>query len=292
MRESNPFPKEETLTIVESRPRKARMPAIVRSVCIRPDPKDWKAKPRLNDIDAVMARLPPDTVELIDIDYNCSLAHLPSLDRQRHIRYVHIGARKLRDYSPLFTLPRLERLFLVSVPLTSLSAFQSRPLKSVRLIRGRVTHVDVSAPFVFLQNCTQLTTFGNVSIAILILQSCRRVDLASLAMVRRLRHLRLLAPGPLPSTAPLLGCKSLESLVITATPLGKTDLRVLGTMPNLKWLFLTVGDARVAELAEVLPRVMVTNGDVCFRATTPLPPQQYYREVEAAKFALVGEQPP
>jgi hypothetical protein len=67
----------------------------------------------------------------------------------------HFGAHKLRDYSPLFALTRLERLFLVSVPLTSLSAFQSRPLKSVRLIRGRVTHVDVSAPFVFLQNSTQ-----------------------------------------------------------------------------------------------------------------------------------------
>jgi hypothetical protein len=235
-----------------------------------------------------MARLPPDTVELIDMDYNCGLPRLPSLDRQSHIRYVHLGAHKLRDHSPLFALTRLERLFLVSVPLTSLSAFQSRPLKSVRLIRGRVTHMDVSAPFVFLQNCTQLTTFGNVSIANLILESCRRVDLTSLTMVRTLRQLRLLAPGPLPSTAPLLGCKSLESLVITATPLGKTDFRVLGTMPNLKWLFLTVSDARVAELAEVLPRVTVTNGNECLRATTPLPPHQYYREMEAARVSLVG----
>lgn len=80
--------------------------------------------------------------------------------------------------------------------------------------------------------------------------------------------------------------------MITATPLGKTDLRLLGTMPSLKWLFLTVGDARVVELAKVLPRVMVTNGDVCFHATTPLPPQQYYREVEAAKFSFAREQPP
>jgi hypothetical protein len=92
MREANPFPKEETLTIIESRPRKARIPAIVRAVCIRPDPKDWKAKPRLDDVDAVMARLPPDTVELIDIDYNGGLSRLPSLDRQSHIRYVHLGA--------------------------------------------------------------------------------------------------------------------------------------------------------------------------------------------------------
>jgi len=288
MREPNPFPKEETLTIIETCPRKARIPATTRAVCIRPDPKDWKAKPRPDDIDAVMARLPPDTVELIDIDYDCRLSRLPCLDRQEQIRYVHLGAHKLRDYSPLLTLTRLERLFLVSVPLTNLSAFQKRPLKSVRLIRGRVTHMDVSAPFVFLQSCTQLTTFDNVSIANLILESCRRVELASLARVRGLRELHLLAPAPLPSAAPLLGCNSLESLVLTATPLGKTDLAVLGALPSLKWLFLTVGDARVAELAEVLPRVMVTNGDVCFRATRPLPPQQYYREVEAANFSLAG----
>ena len=288
MREANPFATEETLTIIESRPRKARIPATVRAICIRPDPKDWKAKPRLDEIDAVMARLPPDTIELIDIDYDCRLPRLPCLNRQRQIRYVHLGAHQLRDYSPLFTLTRLERLFLVSAPLTGLTAFQNRPLKSVRLIRGHVVHVDVSAPSYFLQNCTQLTTFGNVSIVNLVLQSCRRVDLASLARVRGLRQLHLLAPGPLASTAPLLGCKSLEFLVVTATPLRKTDLRVLGTMPSLKWLFLTVGDARVVELAEVLPRVMVTNGDVCFHATTPLPPQQYYREVEAAKFSFVG----
>ena len=288
MREANPFPKEETLTIIETCPRKARIPATARAVCIRPDQKDWKARPRPDEIDAVMARLPPDTVELIDIDYNCRLARLPCLDRQRQVRYVHLGARKLRDYSPLFTLTRLERLFLVSVPLTNLSAFQKRPLKSVRLIRGRVTHVDVSAPFVFLQSCAQLMTFGNVSIADLILESCRRVELASLARVGGLRDLHLLAPGPLPSAVPLLGCKSLESLVLTATPLGKTDLAVLGDLPSLKWVFLGVGDARVAELAKVLPRVMITNGDVCFRATRPLPPQQYYQEMEATKSSLVG----
>lgn len=125
MRESNPFAKEETLTIIETRPRKRHIPAIVRAVCIRPAPMDWKAKPRLDDIDAVLARLPPDTVELIDIDYDCRLPRLPCLNRQKQIRYVHLGAHNLRDYSPLFTLARLERLFLVSVPLTSLSAFQS-----------------------------------------------------------------------------------------------------------------------------------------------------------------------
>src|SRR5262249_13676696 len=121
-----------------------------------------------------------------------------------------------------------------------------------------------------------------------ILESCRRVELASLARVRGLRELHLLAPGPLPSAAPLLGCKSLESLVLTATPLGKTDLGVLDALPSLKWVFLGVGDARVAEVAKVLPRVMVTNGEVCFRATRPLPPEQYYREVEAARSSLVG----
>jgi hypothetical protein len=141
MREPNPFAKEETLTIIETRPRKARIPTTVRAVCIRPDPKDWKAKPRLDDIDAVMARLPPGTVELLDVDYNCRLTRLPSLDRQSHIRYVHLGAHKLRDCSTLFTLTRLERLLLVSVPFTSLSAFQNRSLKYVRLIRGRnATH--------------------------------------------------------------------------------------------------------------------------------------------------------
>src|SRR5262245_51689803 len=186
MRESNPFAKEETLTIIETCPRQVRIPAIVRAVCIRPDPKDWKAKPRPDEIDAVMDRLPPDTVELVDIDYEC---RLPRLSRQRQVRYINLGARKLRDYSPLFTLTRLEHVFLISAPLTSLSAFQNRPLKSVRLIRGHVAHVDVSAAFVFLQNCTQLTAFRNVSIANLIVQCFRRIYLALLCRVQWLRQL-------------------------------------------------------------------------------------------------------
>jgi hypothetical protein len=209
---------------------------------------------------------------------------MPSLESQGNIRYAHIGAHKLRDYSPLFGLTRLERLFLVSFPLPDLSAFQNLRLKYLRLIRGRVAHLDVSATAVFLQACTNLRTFGTVGIDNLILESCRRVDLASLAMVRGLRQLRLLAPGPLPSIEALRGCRSLESLVITATPLGKTDFRVLSNMPSLRWLFLTVGDARVAELSKALPRVMITNGSACFRATEPLSHQQYCRETDAANF--------
>ena len=120
MRESNRFGKEETVTIIESRPRNARIPANVRAIRISPDAKDWKAKPRLDDIDALIARLPPHTVELIDIDYDSRLPRLPCLDSQSNIRYAHIGAHKLRDYSPLFSLTRLESLFLVSFPLAGL----------------------------------------------------------------------------------------------------------------------------------------------------------------------------
>jgi hypothetical protein len=284
MREPNPFGKETTVNIIESRPRSARIPPNARAVCIRPDPKDWKAKPRPDDIDALIARLPSHTVELIDIHYDSRLPRMPCLDSQSNIRYAHIGAHKLRDYSPLFGLPRLERLFLVSFPLPNLSAFQTRRLKYLRLIRGRVTHLDSSATAVFLQSCTNLRTFGPVGIATLILESCKRVDLASLAMVHGLRSLDLLAPGPLPSIDALRGCQSLESLVITATPLSKTDFRVLDDMPSLKWVFLTVGDARVAELSRALPRVMITNGSTCFRAAKPLPHEQYSRETNAAKF--------
>jgi hypothetical protein len=128
----------------------------------------------------------------------------------------------------------------------------------------------VPAATVFLQRCTNLTTFGKVNIIDLILQSCRRADLASLAMVRGLRQLQLLAPGPMPSIDALCGCKSLESLVITAAPLSETDFRVLGNMPSLKWIFLTVGDTRVAEVSTALPRVMITNGSACFRGSKRL----------------------
>ena len=282
MRLPNPFAEAETLTIVESSPHAVRIPATVRAVSIRPDPGNSKAKPRLDDIDAVIAQLPSNTIELIDIDYNCNLSRLPCLEQQTHIRYAHLGALKIRDHSPIFTLTRLESLFLVSTSLTSLAAFRDHPFKYVRLIRGGVTSFDISATSVFLQNCTKLMAFGNVTIASLILESCRRVDLTSLANVRGLRRLQLLAPASIASAAPLLDCKSLESIVITATPLSKVELGLLSAMPSLKWMFLSVGDARIAKVAEELPKVLITNGNVCFRDNRSLPPQQYYRELKAA----------
>jgi hypothetical protein len=238
----------------------------------------------LDDIDALIGRLPHETVELIDIHYNSRLPRLPCLDKQNSIRYAHIGAHKVRDYGHLFELTRLKSLFLVSVPLPDLSQIRSRRLEYLRLIRGRIKHFDVPAATVFLQRCTSLRTFGKVNIINLILQSCRRADLASLAVVRGLRQLRLLAPGPVPSIDALCGCKSLESLVITAAPLSETDFRVLGNMPSLKWIFLTVGDRRVAEVSTALPRVMITNGSACFRESKPLSHKQYCLETDDAKF--------
>jgi hypothetical protein len=284
MFEPNPFGKQETVNIIETRPRTTRIPANVRAIRILPDPNDWKAKPLLDDIDALIGRLPHETVELIDIHYNSRLPRLPCLDKQNSIRYAHIGAHKVRDYGHLFELTRLKSLFLVSVPLPDLSQIRSRRLEYLRLIRGRIKHFDVPAATVFLQRCTSLRTFGKVNIINLILQSCRRADLASLAVVRGLRQLRLLAPGPVPSIDALCGCKSLESLVITAAPLSETDFRVLGNMPSLKWIFLTVGDRRVAEVSTALPRVMITNGSACFRESKPLSHKQYCLETDDAKF--------
>jgi hypothetical protein len=283
MKEANPFGQEETLNIVETRPSKARMPANVRAVRIEPDPKDRKAKPLPDEIDTVIDRLPRDTVELIDIDYESRLPRMPRLEQQNSIRYAHIGARKLRDRAPLFRLTRLERLFLVSVSLPDLSRLRSRSLKYLRVIRGTGARLDVSAATMFLQGCAQLVTFGKVDITSLLLEACRRVDLASLPAVRGLRHLDLLAPGPLPSIHPLRGCESLESLVITATPLSKLDVGALHDMPSLKRIFLGAGDKRVAELSRQMPHVMITNGSVCFRENAALPPEQYYRETDEAR---------
>src|SRR5215510_10873775 len=73
MFEPNPFGKESTINIIESRPRNARVSPNARAICVKPDPKDWKAKPRLDDIDALIARLPSHAIELIDIHYNSRL---------------------------------------------------------------------------------------------------------------------------------------------------------------------------------------------------------------------------
>jgi hypothetical protein len=197
MQAANPFAKEETLNIIESRPRKARIPANVRAVCIRPDPKDWKAKPRPDDIDAVMARLPPDTVELIDIHYNCHLPRVPAWNgRARSGTPILVGAGDG---------PRTEATAL------------ARP----RIAANRRSPA-----------CMQVAgVFGD----------------------------HRYTPG--------------QDRFGSARHHAQFEVGVLG-----------MGDARVAELAKALPRIMVTNGDVCFRATRPLRPKQYNQEIEAENF--------
>src|SRR5262245_48292547 len=110
MKEPNLFGQKETLDIVETSPASASMPAKVRAVRICTDPTNGKAKPIPDEIDALIGRLPRDTLELIDIHYDSRLSRMPRLEQQTRIRYAHIGAHKLRDRGPLFGWTRLERL--------------------------------------------------------------------------------------------------------------------------------------------------------------------------------------
>jgi len=274
-----------TFVIVESRPLDTPPPPAIRSVEIREADvhggKPDKARP--DEVDEVIRSIPPDGVEVFRmgsvIGRPIQLRRLPPIDRFKNLKNVEFRAGTLQDLSPLFALEHLKILEITACPLTNLSPLRTRRLDSVRLIRGKITHFDLSARSVLLQACSHLVSFAGAEITNLDLESCNKVDLSTLASVRGLIDLRLVASGPVAANFDFLaGCSTLRRLTIS-TPLGKTDFSALGQAPAVKFAYFAARNSALKRIALDCPDILVSNGNVCYRGQQELP-GQYFFEAE------------
>jgi len=251
-----------------------RVPRRPRAIKIVKD-RAGSCRPDVARVDEVLARLPhPEQVEFIQI--SSTMGRLPRLSLLAHLQYVHIGAPRVRDYDELSALTQIRELSIVNYKGRDLSAFSHLRLAWLRLLRGHVERFDISPQVAFLQSCQRLARFGDVRIESLTLDHCHNVELTSLAKVRRLRHLDILARRSLRSFGFLRSCTTLRDLVVTATPLRNADRSALHHAHQVRTIFLMAQDNVIAELSTKNRRAIVTNGDVCYRAGKEQPDLSLY----------------
>ena len=269
MYEVNPFTKT-TLSVWESKPPKSSRRTNVQAIAIRPVDRYPQPKPDLAGIDALLGSLPqPKKIKLIEIDYDSKMTALPSLDRFANLEYAHIGAGKIKSYEALGLLKKLRSLFIVNYGEPDLGAFKHLKLDSLRLIRGRFSSVTTTAKLAFFQSCSKLHEFSGGRIEHLLLDGCHNVDLDSLHSVKGLTRLEVLGRKSFPHFKFLTRCKGLRELVVTASPLGKSDLKALEHATSLRRVFLSISDKLVARIGKANKRLLVTNADLTYYKGAP-----------------------
>jgi hypothetical protein len=282
---------EDTFVIIESRPLDTPPPSDVRHVEITADRAEGReeAKPRPNEIDDVIRRLPPEGVATLSIHHSSRLIRLPPIDRFRNLQVLDIEAKGIKDLGPLFALEHLERLTISGCKADNLSALQGRPFNYIRLIRGNIVRFDLTAWHVRCQYCSHLVSFAGAAISYADLEGCKQVDLSTLASVRRLISLKMVGSGPVAANLDFaLGCQELKDLTIT-TALSKTDFSALGRAPALQSVFLGVRSAVIERLASDSPHLLITNGEVCFRGGQKI---SYFDDYDRERDASLGIRSP
>jgi hypothetical protein len=277
MYNGNPF-KQNTLTIYESHPLDAVIPAKVEAIEIWVD-FSAGTRPRPADIATVLAKVPAAEVKLFSIHPDSQLREVPDLRRFSNLEYLHLAGRKLASPGDLSFLRHVHTLFVVGAKDSSLAGLRLGPLKSLRLIRGNTQILDVPVRWAELQSCQKLREFGSVELRVLELEGCHHVDLSTLARVRGLKDLQLVGLRRLDDFSFLRGCRELVSLQVAGSlgaprapaRFAMADFRGLGDCPSLRNVGLQLNDAKIRALAAEFPHLLIGNGAVCFQGDNELP---------------------
>jgi len=273
----------DIFVIIESRPFDTTPPSDVRHVQITAA-RAAEERPRPDEIDEVIRRVPAEGVRTLRIHYSSRLTRLPPIDRFKNLKVLEIQNRTIKDLGPLFALGHLESLTLTSVKADRLPALQGRRYNYVRLIRGNIVQLDLTARNVFCQECSHLVSFGGAEISFADVQSCKNVDLSTFAPVRGLIDLRIVGTGPVVTSFDFaVGCRDLKNLTIT-TLRSTTDFSALGRAPALRSAFLLVKRSMLARVAGDCPHLVISNGDVCFRGCQ----QMTHFDFERERAAILG----
>ena len=279
---------EDTFVIVESRPLETPPSSDVRHIEITAKGAE-EAKPRPDEIDEVIRRLPAEGIATLHIDNSSRLTRLPPIDRFKNLRVVEIHSKSIKDLGPLFALQHLKRLIITWGKADNLSALRGRPFDYVQLSRGNIVRFDLTAGTAFCQQCSHLASFEGAEISFAQLESCKRVDLSTFASVRGLISLRMVGSGPVAANFDFaLGCRDLKNLTIT-TARNKTDFSALGRVPALRSAFLDVKSAVIKRLAADFPHLLLTNGEVCYRDNQEM---SYFDDYERERDAILGVRSP
>ncbi len=265
MYQSHPF-RSGVRSIVESAPP-ASLRAPVVGLRIGPDRATHRARAKLSELETLLESVKPGAVRLLEIDPASQLTRVPlAVERFTELTHAHVAGRKLRDFSALGGLAKIESLFITGYREPEFWPMQELPLERVRSIGDSLVSCALSSKQLWFQR-SKLQRFEHGSVEELRLENCNSVDYTSLRNLVGLQRLVLMAQ-PLTSLDFLADCRELRSLDVFA-PSKKTDVQQLARTTTLERVFLAA-DAKVIEaIGKANPRLSITNGETCFIGGQP-----------------------
>jgi len=213
------------------------------------------------------------SARLVAFHEEVGLKVVPNLQMFEELTTLQSAARTMVDWTRNHRFANLRDVWIDGYPDDSLQRFDSGALKVVELFHGRLSNVDLSCIQLRLGAMRQNVEFGNATVTTIDLESCSRIDVASLSRVKGLKTL-IFRASRVTSLAFLPNLRALETLALYAVPgASKLDMGPLFLCPSLRNLEINVGERTLRELAERLPStVRVGTGALRFPGLRSHPP--------------------
>jgi hypothetical protein len=265
MYQGHPF-RSGVRTILESSPPPSLRAPVV-GVKLTPDPLHHRARPKLPELESLLASVNPSTVRLVEIDPASQLDRVPrAVANFSGLAFAHVSGRRLRDYEALSGLREIKSLFVIGYREPTLWPMTVRALESFRTIGDSLASCSLSSQRLWFQR-SKLRRFDGGAVEELRLENCRSLDHSSIPTLVGLRHL-LLMGQPFSSLDFLAACPALRELEIYSPP-KEADLGELKRTKTIERVTLSTHDRLVEEIGRANPRLAISSGSVCFVGGKP-----------------------
>jgi hypothetical protein len=253
--------------VTESTPEKS-LQRPVNGLVIGVDPKNFKAKPKLDEIERLLGSVDAGSLRLLVIEPSSRLDRVPAaVARFSELEYAHVAGRALKHYDALFELRKIKSLFVMSYREPSLWPMPELELESFRSTRDSLETCSLSADELWFQS-SKLRRFDGGTAKKLTLESCNSLDLDSLANLHGLAELQIMTNTKLPSLDFLGRCPALREISIYAS-LKDTNVDELKRSRTLTRATIQLTAKRIEEVGVANPRLAITNGVTCFMGGKP-----------------------
>ena len=201
----------------------------------------------------------------VDIESTArSLAVLPRLK----LNYLGVRIKKPKDHDDISRCRGIEHLDLWGWKENDLQTLSAIAVNRLGLIGGGIECLDglncKRIKQLLLYRCTKLATVAGISVPVIEIHACNRLDLGTLSSVSKLRILRLRAQKEIKSLKFVESCRSLASLMITAMRLRNRDFNPLIRSKSLRyvWLSATKGE-EILHVGRANRRLVACDGTDC-----------------------------
>jgi hypothetical protein len=198
----------------------------------------------------------------LSVDYVLQ-SDLEIISKCTSIKFLHLQGSFDIDFKVFSQLSLLEEMSLVNRRIEEISNINC--MKNLRTL-------DIAY-------CSNLTRFGenNENIEVLWLQSCNRLNLDSITQLKNLTRLVMMSQKNISDLDFLMNMHKLKNMSISGTNLNSTNLEALKSTNSLKYVWLSVNDKIIEDIAKSNRNLLISNGDINFKNGKQISDDEYQR---------------